>query len=87
MTKEEFKALIYPLTAKEVAEMTGYHKRTIEGWRSGRYSVPEGFIKSNSRRRIVNYYKYRASDFTKRRVRIDLKNGKDLAIKLINEEL
>ena len=85
MTKEEFKALIYPLSLAEVEIMSGYCVRTLQGWSSGRYNVPKGFIKSNSRRKILIYYKYRGSDFAKRRAKLDLKNGNELAIKLIKE--
>jgi len=84
MTQEEFKALIYPLTAQEVADMSGYSFRTVQGWLQGR-SVPPSFIIAHTRRKVLMYYKYMGSDFTKRRVRSDFKNGNKLALVLYKE--
>ena len=87
MTQEEFKALIYPLSSREVAEMSGYSRGTIDNWRQGRKQAPisERFIVAHTRRKVLMYYKYMGSDFTKRRVRSDFKNGNKLALVLYKE--
>jgi hypothetical protein len=86
MKIEEFKALIYPLTSQEVAEMSGYSFRTVQGWLTGR-PVPPSFIVAHSRRKVLIYYKYRGSDFTRRRVKRDFKSGNKLALVLYKELL
>ena len=54
MTQEEFKALIYPLTAQEVADMSGYSFRTVQGWLQGR-PVPNSFAVSHAKIRELEY--------------------------------
>ena len=82
--EEDFKDLIYPLSCREVAEISGVSVRTIEGYAQGR-TVPKSFIKQITRRKILVFYKYSICTAAKKRFRRDFKAGVKRAIRMEQE--
>ena len=88
----KFCDLIYPFTAKYIADMTGYSPRSVEAWRSGKNKAPDVFYKAWSRWAILRAYKYDVSignKFAHRQVRLDLRDesrpNHERALRIVKE--
>jgi len=91
MTREEFKDLIYPFSLRQIAEMTGYSKRTLEEYSSGRSPISVRFTSSITRRQIIIAYKYGrynpslSNNTVYGRVKAGIKAGDKRALKFKDE--
>ena len=91
MTKEEFKDLIYPFSHREIAEMSGYSKKTIDSYSMGALEVSKRFTAIITRRKIIIAYKYGGMDTSGsnnnvyNRVNAGIKKGDKRALKFKDE--